>query len=58
MLFGEKLKAYRKAKGISQEELAAILGTSKQVISRYEKNQRTPKIDIAQKYADILNFHV
>ena len=54
-LFGEKLRYIREQRGITQEELAELLGTSKQVISRYEKNQRTPKITIAQKYSEQLN---
>lgn len=40
--------------GLSQEELAAKLGTSKQVISRYENGQRIPKITVAHEYAAIL----
>ena len=36
---------------MSQEELAALLGTSKQVISRYETGQRSPKITVASEYA-------
>lgn len=52
--FGEKLKALRLEKGLSQDQLAEVLGTSKQVISRYETNQRTPKITVAQQYADRL----
>ncbi|WP_083122337.1 helix-turn-helix domain-containing protein [Megasphaera sp. DISK 18] len=36
---------------MSQEELATFLGTSKQVISRYETNQRIPKITTVQEYA-------
>lgn len=51
VLFGDKLKQLRLERNMSQEELAGLLGTSKQVISRYETNQRTPKITIAQKYA-------
>ena len=52
--FGDRLKEIRKEKGLSQEELANILGTSKQVISRYETNQRAPKITLAKEYADKL----
>lgn len=52
--FGEKLKLWRDAHEMSQEQLADLLGTSKQVISRYETNQRTPKITIAQEYATAL----
>lgn len=40
--------------GLSQEEFAKKLNTTKQVISRYETEQRTPKITIAQEYANIL----
>lgn len=54
--FGDKLKNIRLGKKMSQEEFANYLGTSKQVISRYETNQRTPKITVAQEYADKLNI--
>ena len=54
--FGDRLKAIRLEKHMSQEEFASLLGTSKQVISRYETNQRTPKITVANKYASILNI--
>lgn len=54
MTFGSKLKKIRISMGLSQEEFAKKLNTTKQVISRYETEQRTPKITIAQNYADIL----
>lgn len=54
-LFGNRLKALRCERGMSQEELAQLLGTSKQVISRYETNQRTPKITVVNEYAIKLN---
>ena len=54
--FGEKLKAIRQEKGMTQEEFASLLGTSKQVISRYEKNQRTPKITAVHAYAKKLGI--
>lgn len=47
MSFGEKLKQYRLEHEMSQEELANKLNTTKQVISRYENNQRSPKLSIA-----------
>lgn len=37
--------------GLSQEALGELLGTSKQVISRYENGHRIPKIDVASAYA-------
>lgn len=52
--FGDKLKALRIERNLTQDELAKFLGTSKQVISRYENNLRSPKIDIVSDYADKL----
>lgn len=54
--FGKILREYREVHHMSQQELADILGTTKQVISRYETGQREPKIKIAQKYADKLDI--
>ena len=45
--FSETLKRIRMAKGMSQEELADFLGTSKQNISRYESGEVSPKISTA-----------
>lgn len=56
MTFGAKLKNIRISMGLSQEEFAKKLNTTKQVISRYETEQRTPKITIAQEYADVLGI--
>ncbi len=55
MRFGEKLKFIRSQRDWSQEEMANFLGTSKQVISRYENGQTTPKIDVVFNYAKKLN---
>ena len=54
--FGDRLRQIRKETGLSQEEFAAKLGTSKQVLSRYETNQRAPKITIAREYAEKLGI--
>lgn len=53
--FGDRLRAIRKEKGMSQDEFAKLLGTSKQVLSRYEIGQRIPKITQVQEYAKRLN---
>ena len=52
--FGKNLRLLREKLNYTQEELAQKLDTSKQVISRYETNQRTPKITVVKRYADIL----
>ena len=51
MEFGFNLKNLRKQRGLSQDELAALLGTTKQVISRYENNQRVPRLSVVSDYA-------
>lgn len=54
--FGEILKEIRINRDLTQDQMAELLGTSKQVISRYEKGQRAPKITIAQEYASKLGL--
>lgn len=56
MSFGAKLKEYRTIHGISQEDLAKRLNTTKQVISRYENEQRSPKLSIAVEYFEKLGI--
>lgn len=56
--FGVKLRQCRIAKGLSQEDLAKLLGTTKQVVSNYERELRTPKVDYAVKYAQALDVPV
>lgn len=57
MTFGEKLKKIRDTKKLSQEQLATIVGSSKQVISRYE-NGRNPNILVAKKFSEKLNIPI
>ncbi len=44
MRFEEKIVELRKAKGLSQEELAEQLGVSRQAVSRWELGQTLPDI--------------
>ena len=55
MKFCEKLKLLREERNMTLEEFAKLLGTSKQVISRYERDENTPKITTVVNYANILN---
>lgn len=52
--FGEVLRNIRIENGWTLEEMAKRLGTTKQAISKYERGERTPKITVAAKFADIL----
>ena len=54
MRFCEKLKILREEKGMSLSEFANLLGTSKQVLSRYERGENTPKITTVAHYAEKL----
>ena len=56
--FGKRLREIRKEYGLTQDELAKILGTSKQILSRYELEQRSPKIEQVKKYAEKLQVSV
>lgn len=56
--FGERLREIRREHGLTQDEFAAILGTSKQILSRYELEQRSPKIEQVKKYAEKLQVSV
>ena len=45
MTFGEKLQQVRKAAGLSQEQLAELVGMSRQAVSKWETDQAAPDID-------------
>ena len=52
--FGDNLKKARTDKGISQSQLAELMGIHPAHISRYERNQTVPSIDVVKKFADLL----
>ena len=56
MEFGDILKQLRKERGLSQDELAALLGTTKQVISRYETKKRVPRLSVVADFAQKLGL--
>lgn len=58
MSFGEKLKICRVARNLTQPDLAALVGSTKQVISNYEKGLRVPKVVAAAKLASVLDVPV
>ena len=51
---GEQLKALRAKKRMTQEELAQRLNTTKAAISRYENDQRQPKLEVLTDMAVLL----
>jgi len=53
--FAQQLRQLRESRGWTLQEMADVLHTSKQVLSRYETGQRTPKISVANEFANILD---
>ncbi len=58
MSIGEKIQAYRKNLGLSQEELGQKLLVSRQTISLWEKDQTIPAIDNLIHLKEIFNVSV
>ena len=55
---GEKIKEFRLKRGMSQEELADLLGTTKQTVSRYETGERKANQDILFRLSEIFNVSI
>ncbi|SHJ33040.1 helix-turn-helix transcriptional regulator, partial [Desulfofundulus thermosubterraneus] len=51
-LFGERLAFLRQQKGLSQAELARLLGVGQSTIAMYEKNKRLPDYQFLIRLAD------
>ena len=50
----EKVAERRQAKGLSQRELAELVGTTQSAIARLERGGRPPRIDTLLRIADAL----
>lgn len=53
-MIGEKIKALRKTRGLTQEQLAEKLGVQRATISNYEIGRRSPHLKELEKIASIL----
>ena len=51
MTTGDRIKAARKAAGVTQLELAKRIGVTESYISMYERNKRNPKLETLRKIA-------
>ena len=53
---GEQIKTARKARGLTQDQLAELLHLSRQAISNYESGKRMPDGEMLLKLSDILEY--
>ncbi|OAT83724.1 helix-turn-helix domain-containing protein [Desulfotomaculum copahuensis] len=58
MTLGDRIRAARKAKGLTQNQLAEALGLKDNAVSRYEKDTRRPDPDMLMKIACALDVPV
>lgn len=58
MNLGTRLKKLRTQKGLSQRELAKIIGCSHQVIAVYEKSKNIKSIEVFQQLSDFFNVSI
>ena len=57
-MLGEKIATLRKEKGISQEELADVLFTSRQAVSKWERGESDPDIERLKDLASYFNVSI
>ena len=57
-MINENIRHFRKAKGISQEELARALEVSRQTIGSLENGRYNPSIILAFKIAKYFNMSI
>lgn len=53
-MIGENLKQARESRGISQAELAELIGVSQPMVAQYELNTKIPSIVIAVNMEKVL----
>jgi transcriptional regulator with XRE-family HTH domain len=58
MSFGTNIKRVRTEKGISQEELGRRISVHPNQLSKYERDQAAPSIDVVQRMAEALEVSI
>ena len=57
-MLAENIKAIRKQRGMTQEELATRLNVVRQTVSKWEKGLSVPDADLLKRIAEILEIDV
>jgi transcriptional regulator with XRE-family HTH domain len=58
MTIGEHIMLLRKKKGLSQNDLGKAIGTSGDIIGRYERDAMSPTIQVIMRLADALDVSI
>lgn len=58
MILGQRLKACRKAKKLTQQELSEILGLNRSTYAKYETGDNEPDNQTLQKLADFFEVNI
>jgi transcriptional regulator with XRE-family HTH domain len=58
MKLGDNMMLLRKKKGLSQADLGKLIGTSGDVIGRYERGDINPSIDVVANIAGALEISI
>lgn len=56
--FGQRMAAFRVAKGLSQRELGEALGMTRDRVVYYERSARNPSIEVVQQIAEFFGVTV
>lgn len=54
--FMNKLKLYRSQRGMTQEQVAEVIGVSRQAVAKWEKGETLPDIDSCIRLADLFGI--
>ena len=57
-MIGDKIREQRRLKGLSQSELAKVLGVSVRSLIRYESGERTPNTELAGALSRALDIPI
>ncbi len=56
--FGERLRAFRTAQGLTQQDLGDLVGVSKRAVCAYERNNSEPPVHVLVKIASALRVSI
>jgi transcriptional regulator with XRE-family HTH domain len=56
--FGQRLAIARKEKNLSQRELSKLLGKTFSIISKYERDEVNPSLEMIKHFSSVLNVPV